>query len=74
MAGKSLVLTLIVFVSVVGASAASKEEILPAGTILHCTMDELNFSSRTAMAGDPVLCGSIPGNPASKVSARYCCG
>jgi len=56
MAGKSLVLTLIVFVSVVGASAASKEEILPAGTILHCTMDELNFSSKTAMAGDPVLC------------------
>jgi hypothetical protein len=56
MAGKSLVLTLIFCVSVIGASAASKEEILPAGTILHCTMDELNFSSKTAMAGDPVLC------------------
>lgn len=56
MAGKSLVLTLIVCVSAIGASAASKEEILPAGTILHCTMDEQNFSSKTAMAGDPVLC------------------
>jgi len=56
MAGKSLVLTLIVCVSVIGASAAPKEEILPAGTILHCTMDEPNFSSKTAMAGDPVLC------------------
>jgi hypothetical protein len=56
MAGKSLVLTLIVCVSVIGATAASKEEIVPAGTILHCTMDEPNFSSKTAMAGDPVLC------------------
>ena len=56
MAGKSLVLTLIVCVSAIGALAAPKEEIIPAGTILHCTMDEQNFSSKTAMAGDPVLC------------------
>ena len=56
MAGKSLVLTLIVCVSAIGARAASKEEIVPAGTILHCTMDEPNFSSKTAQAGDPVLC------------------
>jgi hypothetical protein len=32
------------------------EEVLPAGTILHCTLDEPNFSSRTAEVGDPVLC------------------
>lgn len=56
MVGKSLVLTLIVCVSSIGVSAAPKEEIVPAGTILHCTMDEPNFSSKTAMAGDPVLC------------------
>jgi hypothetical protein len=56
MAGKSLVLTLIVCVSTLAARAASKEEIVPAGTILHCTMDEPNFSSKTAQAGDPVLC------------------
>jgi hypothetical protein len=30
--------------------------IVPAGTLLHCTLDEPNFSSRTAQVGDPVLC------------------
>ena len=56
MAGKSLLLTLLVCASVVGARAASRDEIVPAGTLLHCTMDEPNFSSKTAQAGDPVLC------------------
>jgi hypothetical protein len=43
------------------ARAANREEILPAGTIIHCTLDEPNFSSKTAQAGDPVLChlGSV---------------
>ena len=38
------------------------EEFLPAGTILRCTLDEPNFSSRTAELGDPVLChtGTLP--------------
>jgi hypothetical protein len=40
----------------VGARAASRDEIVPAGTTLHCTMDEPNFSSKTAQVGDPVLC------------------
>lgn len=29
---------------------------IPAGTILQCTVDEPNFSGKTAMVGDPVLC------------------
>ena len=29
---------------------------VPAGTLLACTLDEPNFSSRTAQIGDPVLC------------------
>jgi hypothetical protein len=29
---------------------------LPAGTLLGCTLDEPDFSSRTARPGDPVLC------------------
>lgn len=29
---------------------------LPAGALLGCTLDEPNFSSQTARAGDPVLC------------------
>jgi len=62
MAGKSLVLSLILCVSAIGARAAAREEIVPAGTILHCTMDEQNFSSKTAQAGDPVLCHLGPLN------------
>jgi hypothetical protein len=62
MAGKSLVLTLVLCVSAIGTRAATREEIVPAGTILHCTMDEPNFSSKTAQAGDPVLCHLGPLN------------
>lgn len=62
MAGKSLVLSIILCVSAIGARAATREEIVPAGTILHCTMDEQNFSSKTAQVGDPVLCHLGPLN------------
>jgi hypothetical protein len=57
MTRSSLLLTLAcVCAFAVGARAASRDEMLPAGTLLHCTMDEPNFSSKTAQAGDPVLC------------------
>ena len=38
------------------AARAMAEEVLLAGTLLQCTLDEPNFSSRTAEVGDPVLC------------------
>jgi hypothetical protein len=37
-------------------SASAREMVLPAGTLLQCTMNEPNFSSATADVGDPVLC------------------
>lgn len=37
-------------------AATSYKDIIPAGTILQCTLDEPNFSSKTALPGDPVLC------------------
>jgi hypothetical protein len=37
-------------------TASAREVILPAGTLLQCTLNEPNFSSRTADVGDPVLC------------------
>ena len=37
-------------------SAWARDSVLPAGTLLTCTMDEPNFSSATASVGDPVLC------------------
>jgi hypothetical protein len=37
-------------------SASAREMVLPAGTLLQCTLNEPNFSSATADVGDPVLC------------------
>jgi len=38
------------------AGASAREVVLPAGTLLQCTLNEPNFSSATAEVGDPVLC------------------
>ena len=40
----------------VSATAQTKETIVPAGSLLECTLDEPNFSSASAQAGDPVIC------------------
>src|SRR5260221_3641050 len=37
-------------------TAQTKELTVPAGTLLQCTLDEPNFSSRTAQVRDPILC------------------
>lgn len=37
-------------------STKAQDLIVPAGTLLHCTLDEPNFSSATASVGDPVVC------------------
>jgi hypothetical protein len=44
----------VVFSLSLGASA--RDVVLPAGTLLQCTMSEPNFSSATVDVGDPVLC------------------
>jgi hypothetical protein len=38
------------------AGAYAREVVLPAGTLLQCTLNEPNFSSSTVDVGDPVLC------------------
>ena len=35
---------------------AQKDVLVPAGTLLQCTMNEPDFSSATATVGDPVVC------------------
>jgi hypothetical protein len=40
----------------VTAVASAREVVLPAGTLLQCTMNEPNFSSASVDVGDPVLC------------------
>lgn len=37
-------------------SVGAQDILVPAGTLLKCTMNEPNFSSATAQVGDPVLC------------------
>jgi hypothetical protein len=49
-----LAVSLLVLGLTLGASA--REVVLPAGTLLQCTMNEPNFSSSTVAVGDPVLC------------------
>ena len=37
-------------------SVRAQEVLVPAGTLLRCTVDEPNFSPATAEIGDPILC------------------
>jgi len=39
---------------------AAAKDLIPAGTIITCILDEPNFSSKTAQVGDPVLCSLGP--------------
>ena len=59
MSRKYLLLALSIFLSSVVVQAATRD-LIPAGTLLHCTMDEPNFSPKTAQVGDPVLCNLGP--------------
>jgi hypothetical protein len=48
---------LVVTLLVPGWQAGTKaQDVVPAGTLLQCTLDEPNFSSATANVGDPVVC------------------
>jgi hypothetical protein len=55
MTRKFFLLTTLLCVSA-SVLARASDEIVPAGTILQCTVSEPNFSSKTAQVGDPVLC------------------
>jgi len=39
-----------------GGVYAQRDLLVPAGTLLHCTLNEPNFSSATATVGDPIIC------------------
>ncbi|MGA9978125.1 MAG: hypothetical protein WBQ08_05785 [Candidatus Sulfotelmatobacter sp.] len=51
-----VVVILAICVSAFTLSASARDVVLPAGTLLQCTLNEPNFSSATAEVGDPVLC------------------
>jgi hypothetical protein len=48
--------TLVLTVFTFSAVSSAREVVLPAGTLLQCTLNEPNFSSSTVAVGDPVLC------------------
>ncbi len=49
-------LVLLVFCVSAAMAQPTRDEVIPAGTLLQCTLSEPNFSSKTAAVGDPVLC------------------
>ncbi len=53
---KRLITVSAVALLVCAAKVHAQDLLVPAGTLLQCTMDEPNFSSATAAVGDPVLC------------------
>ncbi len=55
---KRLIVLLVSAVALLVCAAAvhGQDLLVPAGTLLQCTLDEPNFSSATAAVGDPVLC------------------
>jgi hypothetical protein len=56
MKAKVLCLLLGVALMALPGTASAKEIVLPAGTLMTCTLDEPNFSSATVTVGDPFLC------------------
>ena len=51
-----LVVSLLALTLTLTLSASAREMVLPAGTLLKCTLNEPNLSSATVAVGDPVLC------------------
>jgi hypothetical protein len=51
-----IILVSTVTLLVLATGVHSQDLLVPAGTLLQCTMSEPNFSSATASVGDPVLC------------------
>jgi hypothetical protein len=52
----SLAVSLLGFVVFSSHDASARDVVLPAGTLLQCTLNEPNLSTNTMDVGDPVLC------------------
>jgi hypothetical protein len=59
MRGRSGPFFAVIFLAMPVLGRAS-EVVVPAGTLLQCTISEPNFSSKTAEVGDPLLCAAGP--------------
>ena len=54
------VLASLLLITPILTTPAVAKDLIPAGTIITCILDEPNFSSKTAQIGDPVLCSLGP--------------
>src|SRR5215472_10765534 len=52
----SLYLTIALFCLAAWGTAQARDLVVPAGTLMTCTLDEPKFSSATVTVGDPFLC------------------
>ena len=52
----ALAICLLGLVFTLSQDASAREIVLPAGTLLQCTLNEPNLSTNTMDVGDPVLC------------------
>jgi hypothetical protein len=56
MTGRLHLVILCAIAFVAPATLRGQEAVVPAGTVLQCTLSESNLSSKTAERGDPILC------------------
>jgi hypothetical protein len=56
MAWRAITYSVVSMVFLAFAPTASAQSVIPAGTLLQCTLDEPNFSSATVNVEDPVVC------------------
>lgn len=56
MKSSSLYFMLLLFCLVAAATLQARDVVVPAGTLMTCTLDEPKFSSATVSVGDPFLC------------------
>src|SRR5215469_9340992 len=56
MKSSSLYFTLVLFVLCAAGTLQARDIVVPAGTLMTCTLDEPKFSSATVSVGDPFLC------------------
>jgi hypothetical protein len=52
----ALAVSLLGLIFTLNQDASARDIVLPAGTLLHCTLNEPNLSTNTMNIGDPVLC------------------
>jgi hypothetical protein len=68
---KSKLLTLVPLMLATTLSCYAGERLLPAGSLIQCTISEPKLSSKTTAIGDPILCRISPGSKYGQFNIPY---